>query len=169
MKSEPYLSLIERCECAERSDQAQILADAFALLKGPPQTRRGSIVQHHPQLFAFEKMVRAEAFESAAIFLLPEGAIWRRYSDFGASVYAASPYNAKAQVRHDGFTPVFALGLVSAALRMAVAPILKAEAAEARTRDSGSRSQSEDARSAAEAEGRQSGGEAASPKGSDHA
>lgn len=132
MKSEPYITLIDRCEPGVADDQAQLLFDAFELLKGPRQTRKGAIVHHHPEIFAFERMVRANAFESAAISLLPEGTVWRKFTDGGASVYAASPYNAAAQVRHDGFSHIFSMGLVAAALKMAVAPILKAEAAQAR-------------------------------------
>jgi hypothetical protein len=38
-----------------------------------------------------------------ALALLPEGADWRRLTPTSMSVYAASPYNASAQVRYDGY------------------------------------------------------------------
>lgn len=132
MSAEPYLTLIERCEGGERCDQAQTLLDAFELLRWPRQTRRGPLVTHHPEIFAFEKMLNANAFESAALSLLPPEGAWRKLTDGGPSVYAASPYNAASQVRHDGNSPIFSLGMVAAILRMAVAPILKKAADEAR-------------------------------------
>jgi hypothetical protein len=39
----------------------------------------------------------------AVIATLPAGTDWRRFTPKSMSVYAASPYNAAAQVRYDGY------------------------------------------------------------------
>lgn len=65
----------------------------------------------------------------AAVSLLPSGAVWRKYTDPSASVYAASPYNAHAQVRYDGNAANPALQIVAAHFRMRAA---RAAAREAR-------------------------------------
>jgi len=67
------LELAGRVEEGERSDQEQLLTEAFEAIKGPLSTRKGSIVCHHPEWFAFQKMLRALAYESAALALVPEG------------------------------------------------------------------------------------------------
>ena len=66
----------------------------------------------------------------AAVSLLPDGAVWRKYTDPSASVYGASPYNAQAQVRYDGNAATTALQIVAAHFRMMAA---KAAARERRS------------------------------------
>jgi hypothetical protein len=39
----------------------------------------------------------------SVIATLPPGADWRRFTPVSMSVFAASPYNAAAQVRYDGY------------------------------------------------------------------
>jgi hypothetical protein len=58
-----------------------------------------------------------------ALELLPPGADWRRLTDRSASTYAANPYNAAAQLRHDGYGATVALQICSAALKVRLAPI----------------------------------------------
>lgn len=57
----------------------------------------------------------------AALGLVPEGADWRRFTNRSCSIYAASPYNAKAQVRHDGYGPTAAAQLCAAIFKMHLA------------------------------------------------
>jgi hypothetical protein len=67
-----------------------------------------------------------------ALALLPEGADWRRLTPTSMSVYAASPYNASAQVRYDGYGATPAHQLYDAIRKMERAQIAKAEAIKAR-------------------------------------
>lgn len=67
-----------------------------------------------------------------ALKLLPRGADWRRLTPISMSVYAASPYNAAAQVRYDGYGETPALQLVDAIAKMNAA--LEAKALAAATR-----------------------------------
>jgi len=57
----------------------------------------------------------------AVMTLLPEGSDWRRFTPRSCSIYAASPYNAKAEVRHDGYGPTPAAQLCAAILKMKLA------------------------------------------------
>jgi hypothetical protein len=79
----------------------------------------------------------AEHF-GAALALLPPGAEWRKYTDLSCSVYAASPYNAKAQVRHDGTASTPALALMAANLKMRARHAQAIEARRAETSEAGS-------------------------------
>lgn len=63
----------------------------------------------------------------AAVSLLPAGSVWRKYTDPSASVYAASPYNAAAQVRYDGNAKTTALQIVAALFRMKAAQVAARE------------------------------------------
>jgi hypothetical protein len=63
----------------------------------------------------------------AALTLLPAGAVWRKYTDVSVSVYAASPYSANAQVRHDGYGSTPAAQLCAARFKMLAAIDRKAE------------------------------------------
>lgn len=65
----------------------------------------------------------------AAITLLPEGSDWRRFTPRSCSVYAASPYNAKAEVRHDGYGPTPAAQLCAAIFKMHLAKAKQMEKA----------------------------------------
>lgn len=64
----------------------------------------------------------------AALRLLPEGADWRRFTPKSMSVYAASPYNAAAQVRYDGYGATPAAQLADAIAKMKAAQEAKARA-----------------------------------------
>ena len=57
----------------------------------------------------------------AAISFLPAKATWRRLTEISVSVYAASPFNAKAQVRYDGIGSTVACQMVAATLKMIAA------------------------------------------------
>jgi len=72
-----------------------------------------------------------KAYTQASIALLPDGAVWRKYTDQSASVYGASPYNAQAQERFDGLSleGVDALMICAAFLEMTAAPLRKQVAA----------------------------------------
>ena len=67
-----------------------------------------------------------------ALKLLPPGADWRRLTSMSMSVYAASPYNAAAQTRYDGYGNTPALQLIDAIRKMNAA--LEAKALAAATR-----------------------------------
>lgn len=64
-----------------------------------------------------------------ALKLLPPGADWRRLTPMSMSVYAASPYNAAAQVRYDGYGETPALQLYDAIRKMDLAKEAKARRA----------------------------------------
>lgn len=98
------LHLIDNCEAAPALAQADIIVNVSL-----------AIGKRH---WDVERFLAVEAFMDAALAILPEGASWRRYTDGGCSVYAASPYNAKAQVRFDGHTDVASLSLCAAILRL---------------------------------------------------
>jgi len=73
LRTTQFEELAGRCELAERDEQEQLLTEVFEAIKGSVQTRRGSLVSFHPDWFAFQKMLRALAYESAALTLVPEG------------------------------------------------------------------------------------------------
>jgi hypothetical protein len=102
--------LVERCEAGREGDQFDLIVET------------GQALDIGPRMNAW---VDLDAYMSAAIDLLPKGASWRKYTDDTCSVYAASPYNAKAQVRYDGLNKVTPLALCAALLRMHLAPLLK--------------------------------------------
>jgi hypothetical protein len=62
----------------------------------------------------------SDSFDEA-LALLPIGADWRRLTPKSVSVYAASPYNAAAQVRYDGYGPTPAAQMRDAIHKMQVA------------------------------------------------
>lgn len=78
------------------------------------------------------ELLAVDARTEAAIALLPEGAVWRKYIDNGASVYGASPFNAAAQERFDGYSDNWPLAITAAFLRMRFAKELERERAEAK-------------------------------------
>lgn len=67
------LELAEQCEAATANEQAELLEEAFRLIDPPPS--RGT--KWHERFDRFEQMLLAEAYESAAMTLVPEG--WRKY------------------------------------------------------------------------------------------
>lgn len=70
----PFEALAERVEAGERCDQHDLLKDAFIALRGPIQSNpRPGIVAHNRHWFRFKRMLDAEAYESAAMTLIPEG------------------------------------------------------------------------------------------------
>ncbi len=106
--------LLDRCESGGAEDQMEILC-AVGWLVGFGDR--------------FNSLIDCGAYMDAAIEMLPKGAVWRKYTDECCSVYGASPYNAKAQVRFDGFNRVEPLAICAALLRMGLAPLLKEQAA----------------------------------------
>lgn len=112
-------ALIARCESASGDDALELVnleVDLCSALTVGTANREAAAV----------------ASVDAALALLPQDADWRRLTPKSMSVYAASPYNAAAQTRHDGYGATPALQLCAAILKMCLAPIVKALAAEAR-------------------------------------
>jgi hypothetical protein len=103
MSAELYGQLIERIELGENTPD---LVDAIHALAPEPK-----VIQPSNYLRSFD----------AALLLLPEGSDWRRFTPRSCSVYAASPYNAKAEVRHDGYGPTPAAQLCAAIFKMHLA------------------------------------------------
>ena len=116
--SADYLSLIERFENAPN---------------GHPELDHaiGSIM-HRRGWHAADCLGRFTQSLDSALRLLPDGADWRKLTNPSISVYAANPYNADAQKRHDGNGATPALQMCAAAFRLMVDPVLKAEAVAAR-------------------------------------
>lgn len=115
-------ALIERCERGGLNNRRDAIEAVAAFIWSGDRAR----------IAAIDEMLGIAAYLEAADALLPPGAVWRAYTDDSASVYAASPYNAKAQARYDGFSAVRPLAICAALLRMIAAPIAAAVAAEAR-------------------------------------
>jgi hypothetical protein len=67
-----------------------------------------------------------------AVKTLPSGSDWRLLSPKSASAYAASPYNAAAQKRHDGFGATIPLRICAAALKVRIEALAKIVATNAR-------------------------------------
>jgi hypothetical protein len=119
------LVLAQRCEAADASEQRELLIEAFLAALGPAKTMRrvtGSWAWH-PKWFAFTKMLDAEAYESAAMTLLPEaeGVGWRMTDGAGgptAEVWCFD-YDTGRELYHVGANPTAtpALALVAASLR----------------------------------------------------
>lgn len=114
MTTPTLLELALRVEAGTAEEQASLLIKAFDATDWRSK-RRGSLISHNPRWFRFGKMIHAEAFESAALMLEPEGygICIRRFCDGtgNATVYApetSSPPSVAA-------TP--ALALASASLR----------------------------------------------------
>lgn len=73
-------ALAARVEAAEAADQCALLIEAFEGINGPRcrNTVHGTL-KFADGWFAFKKMLDAEAYESAALQLVPEG--WTRLTD----------------------------------------------------------------------------------------
>lgn len=67
------LQLAERCEAAEASEQRALLDEAFDAALGPRRVDKGGWTCWHDQWLRYRKMLNAEAYESAAMMLVPEG------------------------------------------------------------------------------------------------
>jgi hypothetical protein len=117
-------SLAARAEAADPSEQREVLNAAFRAIHGekPPRVLGGSdaltnwLLRYNP----FFKMLDAEAYESAAMMLLPEGFRFSLDNAFGGggAVCGAIVNNtvfAKNAKTGDASTP--ALALVAASLR----------------------------------------------------
>lgn len=64
-------------------------------------------------------LCEAGAFLDAAVALLPEGAVWRKYTDDSASVYKISPLASETpQKRFDGQNACTPLAITAAFIRM---------------------------------------------------
>lgn len=111
--------LIARCKDGAIGDQGDILSSAAPLGDFPQDVL---------------SYVAKDSYVDAAIALLPVNAVWRKYTDHSASVYGASPYNAQAQERFDGYSSskIDALMICAAFLQMCAAPLRKAAMLSAR-------------------------------------
>ena len=78
-----------------------------------------SVEEAHARLDAAK--AHGEQSLDAVLATLPTGADWRRLTPMSMSVYAASPYNAAAQVRYDGYGDTPAEQLQDALTKMALA------------------------------------------------
>ncbi len=105
------------------------LAERVEALSGPDKDVDEAILEYRMRVEQFvpdRAVVGYPKFAytgslDAATSLLPAGGVWRKYTDHSASVYAASPYNAQAQVRYDGTGATPALQIVAAVFRMRAA------------------------------------------------
>ena len=111
MSVEVLTNLISRVEAGENTPS---LVDAIHGFAPEPK-----VVQPSNYLVSFD----------AAERLLPSGSDWRRFTPVSCSLYAASPYNGQAQVRHDGYGPTPAAQLSAAFLKMLLAKARQREAA----------------------------------------
>lgn len=68
-------ALADRVEKANAEQQASFLIEAFDLVDWRSRNR-GRVIEHNPRWFRFDKMIRAEAYESAAMTLLPDNCQW---------------------------------------------------------------------------------------------
>lgn len=64
----------------------------------------------------------------AVLAELPAGSDWRRFTPVSMSIFAASPYNAAAQVRYDGYGDTPAAQLRDALAKMVAAKEAKLRA-----------------------------------------
>lgn len=102
-----YEALALECETAPESYQAILLSKVAAASTYPDRKR------------LIDRLCEAEAFLDAAVALLPEGAVWRKYTDDSASVYKASPLTSDApQERFDGVSECTPLAIAAAFIRM---------------------------------------------------
>lgn len=70
-KAIPY---VERVEAASADDQFRVLMLAFEIIKGPIKvTGANGTVRYNKDWFKFKGMLAAEAYESAALMLIPAG------------------------------------------------------------------------------------------------
>jgi hypothetical protein len=67
------IALAERVEAASADEQATLLIEAFDLIDWRSKPGAAGSVRYNPRWFKFDKMIRAEAYESAAMMLVPEG------------------------------------------------------------------------------------------------
>lgn len=124
--AETLLSLAERVEAASADETVSLLFDAFDLTNWRSK-RRGSLVTHNPQWFAFVEFIRGRGFIDAAMSLVPEG--WfLQFSDWQhPTLRARGPWQAILVQDRDDLSGVFdarcdhaatpALALTAAALR----------------------------------------------------
>ncbi len=74
MKLNELATLVQRLAIAESGQQADLLKECFEATLGPIKTSsRSGLQRYHDQWLAFDKKLRAEAFESTAMMLVPEG------------------------------------------------------------------------------------------------
>lgn len=119
------LELAARCEAAIAEQQAPLLIEAFDLTNWRSRAK-GRLVEHNPQWWRFDKMIRAEAFESAAMTLVPEGHDTQVHLFFGRDGEGSAivtPLKRIGLPRIFAATP--ALALTAAALRSRAALVDK--------------------------------------------
>lgn len=117
--AETLLSLAERVEAASTYETASLLIEAFDLTNWRSK-RRGSLVTHNPQWFAFDKLICHRGFIDAAMSLVPEGHHWQVgvgvETEFG-NRNGAYAWCSKADSGKLSFAATTALALLAAALR----------------------------------------------------
>ncbi len=115
-------ALIIRCQAGSDGDCWDIIMEAARLAW-----------IHKPERYStVARLADVRAYLDAAVALLPDGAVWRAYTDDCATTYGASPYNAGMQERFDGFSQCRPLAITAAFLEMQAAPLRKALAAHSR-------------------------------------
>lgn len=67
--TQELLDLADRCEKADASEQRAVLEAAYLIIN----PERDTTVEGHFEWLPFERMLDAEAYESAAMMLVPEG------------------------------------------------------------------------------------------------
>lgn len=109
------LALAERCEAADASEQRELLWEAFLALQARPDDHTPGVKEWSWLWNRFNLMTGAEAYESAAMMLVPEGygVKVRRWVN-GRGAAGCYP-SESADDWHNAATP--ALALCAAALR----------------------------------------------------
>lgn len=92
MNIDRHTNLIIALINGKAEEQASLLEAAFEMILGPVRTSKGGFTRWHDKWFAFEKMLRAGAFESAAIMLIP--------ADAGYELMVGLPDGPKGFVSH---------------------------------------------------------------------
>lgn len=118
------LALAERCEAAEESEQRRLLEEAFSLVH-PGLQFPAPRPYSPPQLARFAHMLDANAFESAAMLLIPPGvAEWHC-----GKHYKAGKGRARMVLHSAAQNPIYTLVRSTCPALALVAASLKARAA----------------------------------------
>lgn len=97
MTPDELRTLADTLKDAPASDQHELLATAFDALLGPRRVDKGGMTRWHDQWFRFSKMLAAEAYESAALMLLPKSAGNLNFFDYGGASKWGCRFNDRAQ------------------------------------------------------------------------
>lgn len=112
------LPLAARCEAAPAEEQRELLIEAWDAVNRRDPNRPGQFAAW----LAFERMLDAQAWESAALMLVPEGLEWsaeRRLSKGMRPAYASiwSMGARDVDIHHNGTGRTPALAILAAALK----------------------------------------------------